>query len=107
MATSREEYSTDILDHLDEYNERRGKQFSSKSIQEAVLGVMEQKEEEIENNVNNIKMDTSFQSHVAMNAQKKDSNMSYERRLASGILAETIKQFKGYTIQLTINDSGY
>ena len=49
-------------------------------------------------------MDTSFQSLVYMNAQKKDADMSLERRLVSGVLAETIKFFKGYTIQSTIND---
>ena len=42
-----------------------------------------------------------------MNVQNRDTNMSYERSLASGILAETIKIFKGYTIQSTINDSVY
>ena len=52
-------------------------------------------------------MDTSFQSPVAMNAQNIDANMSYERRLASGILAETIKIFKGCTIQSTINNFVY
>ena len=52
---------------------------------------MEEEEEEIESNINNIKTDTSFQSPVAMNAKKKDANMSYARQLASGILAETIK----------------
>ena len=52
-------------------------------------------------------MDTSFQSPVAMNAQKKDANMSLYRRLASGFIAETITYFKGCTIQSTINNSGY
>ena len=52
-------------------------------------------------------MNTSFQSPVAINSQKKDANMSLERRLASGIIAETIKNFKGCTIQSTINDSIY
>ena len=52
---------------------------------------MEEEEEEIKSNVNNITKDTSFQSPVAMNAQKKDANISYERQLDSGILAETIK----------------
>ena len=52
-------------------------------------------------------MDTTFQSPVAMNAQKKDANMSLERRLASGILSETIKNIKGCTIQSTINYSVY
>ena len=42
-----------------------------------------------------------------MNAKKKDANMSYGRRLASGILEEKIKEFIGCTIQSTINDSGY
>ena len=29
MATPREEYFTEMLDHLNKYNERHGKQFSS------------------------------------------------------------------------------
>ena len=68
---------------------------------------MEEEEEEEESNVNNITTDTSFQSPVAINAQKKDTNVSYERLLASGILEEIIKEFKGCTIQSTIHDSGY
>ena len=52
-------------------------------------------------------MDNLFQSHVATNAQKKDANMSLERRLTSGILSETIKIFIVCTIQSTINDSVY
>ena len=51
---------------------------------------MEEEEEEIESNVNNITTNTSFQSLAAMNIQKKDANMSYERQLAPGILEETI-----------------
>ena len=31
--------------------------------------------------------------------------MTNERQIASSILAETIKEFKGYTIQSTISDS--
>ena len=67
---------------------------------------MQEEEEEIEIHINNIKMDTSCQSQVATDTQKKDANMTLERRLASGVLAETIKIFKGYNIQSTINDSG-
>ena len=96
-----------MLDHINEYNECHGKQLSSKKLQEAILRVMEEEEEEIKSNVNNIIAETSFQSPVAMNAQKKYANTSYERRLASGILEETIKEFKGCTIQSTIKDSGY
>ena len=66
---------------------------------------MEEEEEDYESNVNNVTIDTSFQSPVAINAQNKYTNMPYERRLASGILAKTIKEFKGCTIQSTISDS--
>ena len=103
MATPKEEYFTEMLEHPNEYNDRHSQQFSSKKLQESVFRVM--KEEKIESNVNKIKTDTSFQSPVAMNALNKDANMSLERRLASGILSETIKNFKGCTIQSTINNS--
>ena len=33
--------------------------------------------------------------------------MTFERRTASGILADTIKEFKGCTIQSTISDSAH
>ena len=52
-------------------------------------------------------MNTSFQSPVAIHAQKKDTNMSLERQHDSGILSEMIKIFKGCTIQSTINDFVY
>ena len=65
---------------------------------------MEEEEEEIECNINNITCDTSFQSPVAMNVQTKDANWSLERRLATGVLAEIVENFKGY-IQSTISDS--
>ena len=42
-----------------------------------------------------------------MNAQKKDANLSLERRLASGVLAEMVENFKGCTIQSTISDSAH
>ena len=34
-----------------------------------------------------------------MNVQNKDANLSLERRLASGFLAEMVENFKGCTIQ--------
>ena len=52
---------------------------------------MEDKEKDAYRNVNNITMDTMFQSPVTINAQKKDANVKYERQIASDILAETIK----------------
>ena len=60
---------------------------------------MKQQEEEIERNINNIACDASFESPVIMNVQNKDANWSLERRLASGVLAEMVENFKGFTIQ--------
>ena len=51
---------------------------------------MEDEEKYAERNVNNVTTDTLFQSPVTINAQKKDANVTYERRFAPGILAETI-----------------
>ena len=75
------------------------KYFPVKNLKKAVLRVMEQEEEEIERNINNITCDTSFESPVTMNLQKKDANFSWERRLAAGVLAEIVENFKGCTIQ--------
>ena len=60
-----------MLDHLNEYNDPHGQIFSSKKLKQAILQVMEDEEEEIERNINNITCDTSFQSLIAMNVQKK------------------------------------
>ena len=45
MATERDEYFTDMLDHLNEYNNFHGQILSSKNLKEAVLRVMEEEEE--------------------------------------------------------------
>ena len=71
---------------------------------------MEQQEEEIERNTNNITCDTSFQSPVTKNVQKKDENWSLKRRLAAGVLDEMVNEFNENTIQSdeqanVINDS--
>ena len=72
---------------------------SREKLKEAVLPVTEEQEEEIESNINNITCDTSFQSPVTVNVQKKDTYWSLERRLAACILEEMVKEFKGCTIQ--------
>ena len=74
MDTEGNEYFTDILDHLNGYQDRHGQRLSSKNLKEAVIRVMEQEEEEIERNINSITCDTSFESPVTMNVQKKDAN---------------------------------
>ena len=68
---------------------------------------MEEEEEEIVCNINNINFDASFQSLIAMNVQKKDANWSSNKRLALGVLAEMVGNFKGCTIQSTISDSAH
>ena len=80
-----------MLDHLNEHNPHHVKPLSSKNLREAVIRFMEEEEEYAKLNVNNFNTDTSFQSPVATNAQKKDTNVSYERRLASDIIVEMIK----------------
>ena len=52
---------------------------------------MVEEEEDAKSNVNHVTTDTLFHYPVAINAQKKDTNVSYERRIASDILAERIK----------------
>ena len=76
MATEVNGYFTDILDTLNKYQGRHGQILSSKKLKEAVLGVMEQQDEEIERNINNNTCDTSFQSPITRNVQNKDANGS-------------------------------
>ena len=99
VATSGDEYFTEMFDHLNKYHDRHGQILSSKNLKESVLRIMEEEEEEIKSNINNITCDTSFQYPVAMNVQKKDANFSLDRQLASGVLAEIFENFKGCTIQ--------
>ena len=80
---------------------------SNEKLQEAVIRVMKDEEKYAKRNVNNVNKVTLFQSPVTVNSQKKDANVIYERRIASVILAETIKQFKECNIQSTINNFGY
>ena len=68
---------------------------------------MEEEEKYTKRNVNNVTTDNLFQSPGTINAQKKDADVTYERRIALGILAETKKEFKGCTIKSTISDSAH
>ena len=52
---------------------------------------MEEEERDAKCNTNSVTMDTLFQSHVTINTQRKDENMTNERRIALDILKETIK----------------
>ena len=88
-----------MLGHLNKYHDRHGQILSSKNLKEAIFRGMEEEEGEIERNIDNITCDTSIQSPVVMHVQKKDAKFSLERRLASGVLAEMVENFKGYTIQ--------
>ena len=48
MATEVNEYFTDILDTLNEYQDRHGQRLSSKKLREAVRRVMDEEEEDME-----------------------------------------------------------
>ena len=87
MATPKEEYFTDMLDSLIKHNRRHGTPFSSKKLWEVVIRVMEYEERDSERNINKVTTGTLFQYPVTINAQKKDENMTYERRIVSVILA--------------------
>ena len=67
----------------------------------------EEKEKHYKLNVNNVTMDTLFQSPITINAQKKYANVTNEIRIAADIHAETIKEFKGFYIQSTISNSAH
>ena len=69
----------------------------------------ETKEEEhdAKRNSNHVTMDTFIQSPVMTNTPRKIANVPNERQISSEFLAETIKGFKGLTLQSTINDSSY
>ena len=60
MDTQKEEYFTEMLDHLNKYNDHHDQILSSAKYEEADLRVMEEEEEEIERNINNITCGTSF-----------------------------------------------
>ena len=45
MDTEGNEYFTDILDHLNGYQDRHGQRLSSKNLKEAVIRVMDEEEE--------------------------------------------------------------
>ena len=55
MANVDNEYFSDILDTLTEYQDRHGQRLSSKKLIKAVLRVMDEEEEEIERNINDSK----------------------------------------------------
>ena len=74
MATERDEYFTDIIDHLNGCQDHHSQRLSRKNLKEAVIQVMEENEEEIKRYINNITCDTSFKSPITMNVQKKETH---------------------------------
>ena len=68
----------------------------------------EEEERDAKRNANNVTMDTFFHnSPVTINTQRKNANVANERQIYSNILEETIKLFKGLTLQSTIKHSAY
>ena len=110
MFTPKEKYYTNMLETLIDHNDCHNVQFSNEKLQQAVSTAMEKTEEEerdAKRNSNNVTMDTFIQYPVMTNTQRKIANVPNERRISSDILEETIKEFKGLTLQSTIKDSAY
>ena len=110
MATPRDGYYTKMLETLIDHNDRPNAPLSSEKLWQAVIRVMEEMEgEECDagRNANNVTMDNFLQSPVTINTQRKYANVINERRIASDIMKDTIKEFHGLTVQSTINDSSY
>ena len=55
MDTGYNEYFTDVLDTLNEYQDRHGQIFSIKNLKEAVLCVMDEEEKEIDRKISDSK----------------------------------------------------
>ena len=94
MATAIEEYYTNILDSLLDHNDCHITPLSSKKLRKAIIRVIaetEEEEKDPERNVNNVNMDTFVQSPFTINRQRKDANVSNERRIDPDIHAEAIK----------------
>ena len=91
-------------------SDRHNVPLSNEKIRQAIRTVTEEREEEecdSKRNANNVTMDTFCQSPVMNNKQGKIANIPNERRISYNILVETIKGFKGLTLQSTINNSSY
>ena len=97
MVTTKDKYYTKTLETLVYYNDCNDAPFSNENIRQAVSRVMAETEEEecdSECDANNVTMDTLFnQSPDMINTQRKNANMTNERRIYPNILAETIKEF--------------
>ena len=59
----------------------------------------EEEERDTKRNANNVTMDTFNQSPYTTNTHGKIPNIPIERGISLDILAETIKGFKGLTLQ--------
>ena len=67
----------------------------------------EEEEGNIIYDANNVTMYTSSQSPIPTNTQRKIENVPNEGEISVEILAETIKGFKGLTLQSKINNYVY
>ena len=109
MATPREKYSEKMLETLVDYNDSNNTPLSNEKLQIAVNKVMaetEDQERDTKHNTNNVTMDNFYKSPVRIDKQRKKANVKNVRQISSNVLAKTIKEFKGLTIQ-PINDYGH
>ena len=110
MAATKDKYFEKILETLVDHNDHHNAPLSNEKLQHTVIKVVAETEEEEcndKNNNNNMNMDTFWKSPVTNNTQIKNKNVTNERRIYLVVLAETIKVFKGLTLQSKINNSAY
>ena len=110
MATPKEKFFMNLLENLDDYNDRHNAPFSNEKLLHVVSKVMAETEEEerdAKRNANIVTMNTFYQFPATTNTHRKIANVTNERKFSSDILSETIRGFKGLTLQSTVNDSAY
>ena len=92
---------TKLLETVIDYNDHQNAPLSNGKLQQAISTVTtetEEEEPEAKRNSNNMTMDNFCQSPATTNTQGKIANVPNERQISSNVLAETIKGFKGLTL---------
>ena len=110
MDTQKEKIYKKLLKTVIYYNYYHNAQFFNENFRQAISTIMAEmveKKLESKHNANNVNMDPFCQSLATTNTQGKIANDPNKKRISSKILPETIKLFKGLTLDSTINDSTY
>ena len=79
IAAQKDKYYNTLLKTLVDDNNRNGAPLSNEKLRQAVGKLMEETEAELERNMKKFTMDTSFESLITMNVQKKDAYWPLDR----------------------------